>query len=291
MTSAIEPPLCLAPHPPVPGSMVRFPLGTVDTHFHVFDAAAPLAPGRNYTPRMTTLADWERLAEAFGIERGIVVQPSVYGQDNSVLMAALAASPNRLRGVVVIGPDASDAELRRMSTAGVRGVRINTRNPGGLDLSAIERIAARIGLLGWHLQFLVEWRSLDLVHTLTRNLSVPIVIDHFGLIPLGDRSTLANAVGSLRRLLDDRDGYVKLSAPYRLGFGGEWNGVADVVAALLRDHVHRLLWGSDWPHTELFADMPSDDALVLEVLSWLADPETRRTILVANPTRLFWDRH
>jgi predicted TIM-barrel fold metal-dependent hydrolase len=282
-------PLCLPPRPIAPGPSL-LPAGAIDTHFHVFEAGTPLAPQRNYTPHMITLDDWLAFAAAFGIERGVLVQPSVYGSDNAVLLKALAMDPERLRGVAVVDAKAPDSELRRLHTAGVRGIRINTRNPGGLGFADFDRIAARLAPLGWHLQLLVGWQSLDIVRSYASRSPVPVVVDHFGLLPVDDPANLPTAIENLRRALDTGNCYVKLSAPYRLTSRPRLHEFAEIVRTLVRGHADRVLWGSDWPHTELFAEMPGDDDLVQEAMTWLAEDNERRRVLITNPTSLYWYR-
>ena len=283
-----ESPHCLPPRRLISKPLGRLPAGAVDTHVHVFQTGAPLAAHRNYTPHMATLDDWLALAAAFGIERGVLVQPSVYGSDNAVLLRTLAILPERLRGVAVIDASAPDADLRRLAAAGVRGIRINTRNPGRLGLADVERLAARIAPIGWHIQVLAGWDSLDLVAAYARTLPVPVVVDHFGLLPIDDPANLPTAIVSLRRTLDTGNCYVKLSAPYRLTARPRLHEFGEIVRTLVRGHADRLLWGSDWPHTELFANMPGDDDLFQEAVTWLADDEDRRRVFVTNPTNLYW---
>ena len=87
----------------------------------MFKADAPLNTPRSYTPQIRTLADWRAYADAVGIDKGVLVQPSVYGFDNSVLVEALESDPERLRGVVVLRPDTAMDELRRLDAAGRAG--------------------------------------------------------------------------------------------------------------------------------------------------------------------------
>ena len=113
-TADIEAPLCLPRR-----QLARLPRpalrqGTVDTHFHVFRADAPLNTPRSYTPDIATIADWIEFSENLGIAKGVLVQPSVYGLDNSVLLEALAAFPGRLRGIVVIDPETGETEIERL---------------------------------------------------------------------------------------------------------------------------------------------------------------------------------
>jgi len=278
---------CLAPRPPTRPPAQRLPAGTVDTHFHVFKPGAPLTSPRSYTPQVLTLADWQELGALLGIERGVLVQPSVYGFDNSVLLEALAADPDRLRGIVVLPPDTALPELRRLDGLGVRGVRINTRNKGGLPLEAVADFAAALRALDWTLQFQVNPEQLPAITSLVPDLGCRVVIDHLGFIAPGEPQT-AGQLDNLRRLLDTGHAYVKLSAPYRLSQNGDRAGFAGLAGSLVQSHADRLLWGSDWPHTELWADMPDDIDLVEDALGWLHNAAIARTVFVDTPRSLFF---
>jgi predicted TIM-barrel fold metal-dependent hydrolase len=287
-TDAAVPPLCLPPRSPAPISPSPLPSGAVDCHFHVIRQGAPLSATRNYTPQVAPLGDWLAYAGAVGIERGVVVQPSVYGRDNTVVLAALAAEPKRLRGIVVIDPDLPDAELRSLDRAGVRGVRFNMRNPGGLGFSDLRHLAGRIAPLGWHLQLLLDGRALEGVAAAVADSPVPVVIDHIGLVPVADQTAGPRATAALARLVASGRCYVKLSAPYRLAPHASSASVAAVVAALVRANPERLLWGSDWPHTELFETMVDDVDLIAESTAWFDDPGLRERVFVTNPAKLYW---
>ena len=288
-SAADEGGLCLPPKPLVRLPSRPLPAGTVDTHFHVFAAGAPLATPRNYTPWMMTLDDWLGFAAALSVDRGVVVQPSVYGRDNDVLLAALGACPDRLRGVAVVDPGASDSEFNRLDAAGVRGVRINTRNVGGLSIDRVEEIGRRIAPLGWHIQLQVDSSSLEALDWVVARCPVPIVIDHLGLIPVGDRSARDPRLADLLDVLKTGRCYVKLSAPYRLTRTESYRGVDAVVAAILNVRPDRLIWGSDWPHTELWRAMPDDANLVDLTQVWLGNDENRRLVFVENAARIYWD--
>jgi predicted TIM-barrel fold metal-dependent hydrolase len=281
-------PLCLPPKPLDRSPAFRLPAGTVDAHFHVVAADAPLAVPRNYTPPPSTLHDWLTFAAAVGIDRGVIVQPSVYGRDNSALLSALAALPERLRGVVVVDPGISDEDLSRLARSGVRGIRINTRNPGGLTLDAVPALARRIASLGWHIQLLVDESSLAALAALATTCEVPLVIDHMALVPVDDPVRLMAALAGLTRLLDSGNCYVKLSAPYRLTDVRGWESIRAPVEALVKANPDRLFWGSDWPHTELFRLAPDDADLIDSIHDWLQDDHTRQKVFVSNPNRFYW---
>jgi predicted TIM-barrel fold metal-dependent hydrolase len=228
---------------------------------------------------------WLELARAVGIAKGVVVQPSVYGFDNTVLLHALKAAPDQLRGVVVVPPDVSEPELLRLHRLGVRGVRCNTRNLGGVAFDAIADLAEKIAPHGWALQVQVLPAQLDALATLLPTLAGPLVVDHLGFVDPRDRDL---ATRRLTALLDAGKSYVKISAPYRLSSADRYEDCGAIVKALVRSHPERLLWGSDWPHTELWKAMPDDAALIETMAAWLGDEAVRRTILVDTPEALFF---
>ena len=276
-------PLCLKPRPLVQ-PLGTLPVGTVDTHFHVFSAGAPLNNPRSYTPQIVTLADWRAYADLAGIARGVLVQPSVYGLDNQVLVSALQGDADRLRGVVVIPPDTSDGELQRLDRLGVRAVRINLRNKAGIGLDAMAELAPRIRRLGWHVQFQVGPEAIGTVADLARQHEIGGVIDHLAFMPL---DPVGPALAELQRALDSGRIHVKISAPYRMRDSADHDGYRQVVAALAASHADRLLWASDWPHTELFDTMPDDASLVALGLEALP-AAVHDLVFVRNAEPLYW---
>ena len=286
-----QPPTCLPPSPPVARPGLRLPAGSCDSHCHVFAAQEdhPFFAGRAYTPSIVTLDDYIGVMAAFGIDRAVLVQPSIYGTDNAVLLDALARLPDRLRGVVVIPPDAPDSELDRLHAAGVRGIRINRRNPGGLPLSAIQDLGQRIARLGWHLQLQIEVEATPDLARLVAGAGVPVVIDHFGFCR-PEQGPDAPGFRSLLWLVGNGLCWVKLSAPYRLAAGATGQAALQpFVESLIQAGADRLLWATDWPHTECYDRVPDDADLVTLVDTWLPTPELRRKVLIDNPSRLYWN--
>ncbi|WP_454854461.1 amidohydrolase family protein [Rhizobium binxianense] len=282
-----EAPLCLPRLPLSRLPATTLPAGAIDTHFHVFRAGAPLNTPRSYTPDIATLADWTDFADRLGIGRGVLVQPSVYGLDNQVLVEALTAFPDRLRGIVVIDPETDPREIARLHRLGVRGVRINTRNKGGLPLTAAETLAAAIRDFDWSLQLQISPDQIDdIAGRLPR---VRFVIDHLGFIPLAD-DAWRQYLPALQRLADCPGGYIKLTAPYRLTRERGYAGFAEVARALAASHPEKLLWGSDWPHTELWSDMPDDADLIDGVQDAIGTPMLAHKIFIENAETLFFGR-
>ena len=165
------------------------PAGACDCHVHVFGPydRFPLAPGRRYTPGPASVEDLLALQSALSLSRVVVVQASPQGTDNACLVDALqrlAAGGSEARGVAVIGPATTEGELEALHRAGVRGVRINLESYGVYDPAEARRqlrdAAARVALLGWHVQTYSTLPMLVDLEEAIRALPVPLVIDHFG---------------------------------------------------------------------------------------------------------------
>jgi predicted TIM-barrel fold metal-dependent hydrolase len=279
-------PLCAPPPKPPAAARTPLPAGACDSHVHVFGEPGryPLAPGRNYTPHVCSLRDYREVMAALGIERAVLVQPSVYGTDNAALLDALREGGRAFRGVVVPAPDVSDAELLSMHEAGVRGIRLNLVNPHVLSVDQAVSLCARVASLGWHLQLQLQLAEGDtaLVQALARRVSVPLVLDHLGRIH-ADAPPRA-----LLKLVDECRCWVKLSAPYRVSREPHpYRDLRHLVRALAAGRPDRLLWASDWPHTEQREQTPEPAALVEAFAQWIPDPAVRAAICTVNPQALY----
>jgi predicted TIM-barrel fold metal-dependent hydrolase len=225
--------------------------------------AAGATEDAHYQPVPRPLCEIEGVARANGCGHLVLVQPSVYGTDNSLLLAALRAAAGRHRGVVVLAGGESDAVLDDMHAAGVRGVRFNLVSPVG---SAWEDAAEQLKALGprlrerrWHVQWYVAPEDLPEVASWQAAVRVPFVLDH--LAGLG-ATPPAEAGWQALEALAGAGCWIKLSGWYRLGVAvpyGEMHPVIRRVAALFGE---RMVWGSDWPHTSFPPnEMPVYDSL------------------------------
>ncbi|ODP34688.1 amidohydrolase [Pandoraea sp. ISTKB] len=280
---------CLPASPHVRSPEIPAPRGACDCHLHILGDATiyPFSTPRDYTPPRASLGDWQRMAATLGLERMVIVQPSVYGTDNRCTLDALsAAGPARARAVVVLDGDVTPAELRRLHDLGVRGVRFNLVNAGGLTPDVIEVMANRIAPLGWHLQFYVDGPQLPALSPLIERLPTPAVIDHMGQIR-ANSPTYEQEVAALLRLLANGKTWVKLCG-YRASTRAYPHAdVAPLARAIVAAAPHRCVWGTDWPHTGLLSGMPDDGALLDLLTSWTPSLEVRDRILVDNAAELY----
>ena len=283
-------PVCQPPDRHPRKARLAVPPGAVDTHTHVFESRYPYSPNRGYTPPDSTLAQLLHMHSQLGVERVVFTQPSVYGVDNSAILEAMAQIPQRARAIVAADMSISDTELERLETLGVRGIRLNLDNKGGMPvaLDDVPRLADRIKDLGWHLEFLFKGEDFDELAPLFRVLSVPISIGHMAYMPV-DPGTNYPPFQRLLDLVKDGNTWIKLSAPNRLSATPlpPYDDVLPLARAFVDTMPERMLWATDWPHPNKFGAQPND-ADLLEVLEeWAPEPAIRRQILVDNPVALY----
>jgi predicted TIM-barrel fold metal-dependent hydrolase len=272
-----------------------------DCHVHVVGDPAhyPMLPSRPYTAGLATVGDLRAHLARIGFQRAVIIQPSFYGTDNRCLLDALHEMEGDARGIAVLDLSVSDAELARMDEEGVRGIRLNLESHGlgaGADLQGtLERWAQRIADLGWHLQVYAAWSVIQSCLPWLGALPVPVVIDHFGLVPVaGEESTRAEQ--QLARALAGGNLYVKLSGSYRVP-GTTPEGMIRLARSLVGANVDNVVWASDWPHTnreqgkaptEVSAFRHVDpQGLLTEIADWLPDDDAARKVLRDNPERLY----
>ena len=254
----------------------------IDTHFHVFQAGVAVENAR-YVPQYDAkLSDWMAQAPRVGIERGVWVQPSFLGTDNRLMVQALLAHPDMLRGIAVVSPDAAADELQDLHRAGVRGIRLNLASLSHdiPEWTAAEQVWETLDRLGWHLEVHTDQGRLP--HVLRQLPSdLALVVDHMA------KPASASAHDPSVRALVERSRHaqvhVKLSGAYRLG---ELD--AAQLAALLMDALGpaSLLWGSDWPCTnhEQFAHF---EQLMAQAQAWIGTQHLTQ-VMSTNPLRLYW---
>lgn len=261
------------------------PPGTCDCHMHFFSDAAKPVPGAVVTPPEATLAHYRRLQARLGTSRYVIVQPSTYGLDNRLVLAALAASGGNARGIAVVDDRVAPGTLARMHEAGVRGVRFNLVQHGATTAAMLEPVAQAIAPLGWHVQIHVPQSDLIALAPRLHKLGVPVVIDHLGR--LMEHPELApQTFDCIRQLLGSGTGWLKLSGAYIAARHGRYEGLDPYVRRLAAECPDRLLWGSDWPHATETAK-PDDAALMDLLRRWLPDASARHAVLVRNPEALY----
>ena len=286
-------PLCAGPdaHPRKPS--FTLPPGAMDTHFHIFGPMLQygFSEKRIYTPPDALLADWQHLASTLGVERGVIVQPSVYGTDNTVTLANLKAMSGRWRAVVVVEDSITDKELEAMHALGVRGIRVNVVDvaieKGVLPMHQVRRMAERIAPLGWHVQFLMHVDEYPDLEKMFDDFPTDIVVDHFGYMKAANGVTHPGFQAFLRLLKGGRC-WCKFTGAYRISAHDmPYPDVTPLAHALIDANPNRVVWGTDWPHPKHEGAMPNDGAMCDRLLDWIPDAAIRDRVLAENPALLY----
>lgn len=270
--------------------LFRVPAGSCDTHFHVFEPGFTHVADPLYSFPDATLTQYRQLCEVLGIGRMVVVQPTFYGTDNSVILDVLRRVGPACRGVVRIEDDISDTELDRFHDLGVRAIRLDlfARATWPTDdlIAYIRRMAGRARPRGWHIQFYSPGTVIRDLLPFLADLEDTFVIDHMGYMVDSDGLT-GSDFDRLLGVLEQGHCWIKLSGPYRVAKKKPLSHVEPMGRALVATRPDRLIWGSDWPH---LPDGQRDTGELFNLLSrWAPDEKDRRRILVDAPTTLFFD--
>lgn len=278
------------------------PQAACDSHVHIVGDPArfPMDPQRDYTPEPATAADLASMLARFGIERAVIVTPTIYGFNAAATLAAIdALGRRRACGTVFVDTETPRAEVERLAMRGVVGMRLFLSAGGDPDREVALRklnIATEIARnVGWHLEIATPP---DVVETVAKELAaspVPIVFDTFAWL---SRGVGQPGFGTIRSLLASGVAYVKLAEPYKHAKpGADYSQLTPLAQAFLQANSDRVLWGSGWPHvpsaangkaTDVTPPLPIDTGRMLRLLwSWAPDEKVRRKILVDNPARIF----
>jgi D-galactarolactone isomerase len=254
---------------------------------HIYEDRFPLAQTATFKPPHAPVSEYRKVQRDLGLSRAIVVQPTAYGFDNRCTVEAIAQLGSTARGIAIVRPDVTDAELERLTGAGIRGVRFHMLAGGVLPWDALQGLAARVMDFGWHVQLQMDGGDLPRRETQLKSLPGNLVIDHNGkfLEPVTPEHP---GFKVLRGLLDSGKCWVKLSAPYetsKVG-GPHYEDVAIVARALAKANPERCLWASNWPHPNQ-NPAPSTAAMLDLLLEWTDDVASRTKILVDNPATLY----
>lgn len=270
---------------------IDLPAGSCDCQAHVFGASDRYPPiaKRAYDPPAAPFAELRAMHSSLGIERGVIVQATIYGTDHRLLLDTLKGRSN-YRGVAVINDSVADDDLAALHRAGVRAARFGL---GGSIVSSLtreefERSIARIGALGWHAKIAASQDDLLKHESWIRDIRIPAVLDHFaGTDP--SRNLDHPSCRLVLDLLAKPNWWIMLpNADRRSKQDTDWDDMVPFAQAFIAAAPGRTLWGTDWPHV-LYAKptVPPDRQLLAFLRRLAPDETTLRNILVDNPARLY----
>lgn len=286
----------LAFHPSPSKPTYKPPPGAVDAHCHVFGPGAvfPYAPERKYTPCDAPKEKLWALRDFLGFKHNVIVQATCHGADNRALVDALHDAKGLARGVATVKKDVTDAELKALDAAGVRGVRFNfvKRLVDTTPRDVLLSIAERIKPLGWHIVIYFEAQELPELYDFFTSLPTTVVVDHMGRPNVTEPVDGPEFELFIKLLREHKNFWSKVSCPERLSSSGpdNYDDVVPFAQRVVETFPDRVLWGTDWPHPNMKSHMPDDGKLVDFIPRIARTAELQRKLLVDNPLSLYWSR-
>ena len=258
-----------------------------DCHHHIYNNQFPADKTASLLPPNASIADYRLLQKRLGLQRNVIVQPSTYGIDNSLLIASLKEMGGNSRGVCVVDVNVTDKELERLHTAGVRGIRFNLSFLVGVTPEMMLPLSHRIAPLGWHIQVNGTGdKNLEFAN-IFKKMPSKLVFDHLGQPP--QPAGINHPSFKLyQELLDKGNTWIKLTGAYITSQKSDYSDTNIVAKKYVEIAPERLVWGTDWPHpTKKANEKPNDAKIMDQLLIWAPNPTIREKILVSNPTSLY----
>ncbi len=282
-------------HPNPSKPKYKPPAGAVDAHCHVFgpEGKFPYAPERKYTPCDAPKEKLFQLRDFLGFDKNVIVQASCHSKDNRAMVDAIESSNGKAKGVAFVGEEVADDELKWMDRAGVKGVRFNfiKRLVDFTPRDVLERIAARVAPLGWHVVVYFEMADLAELEPFFTSLPTGVVVDHMGRPEVKKGLDHPDFQRFLRMMDKHKNFWSKVSCPERLTVAGPpYDDVVPFARKIVESFPDRVLWGTDWPHPNMTKEAPDDGVLVDVIPKIATTPALRQKLLVDNPMRLYWTR-
>lgn len=255
---------------------------------HVYEPGFPMLRAEASQPGQPgTLAHYRMVRQQLGLTRAVIVQPSGYGIDNTCTLQAIAKLGDDARGIAIVDPSVSEAELERLTKLGIRGVRYYMRG-GPLSWESMPGLSARIAAFDWHVQLICTPAELFEHRDILAKLPCDLVIDHMCRFEAGTPET-DESWRFLMKLLGGGRCWVKLSGVYYGSKSGPplYEDKAPMAKALIKAAPERMVWASNWPHPAYQKNFPDEGKLLDLLADWTQDEALRRRILVANPAKLY----
>ena len=270
---------------------LKAPPGACDCHHHIYDAMRfpPADPGPQFQPN-GRVEEYRLLQRRVGTTRNVIVTPAAYVDNNGITLDAIARLGANARGVALLTTAVTDAELKRLTDGGVRGVRFSQNPPTVTStFDMIEPLAKRVMAFGWHVQLYLPADRIVEAEYLWNRLPNTLVFDHLGHLP-EPQGISHPAYSVIHRLIDKGKTWVKISGAYidtKVG-PPTYADSTEVAQAYVESAPERVVWGSDWPHPSLSFDNKPNDAMLFDLLlQWAPSERERNRILVDNPETLY----
>ncbi len=276
-------------HPP----RFKLPPGACDTHLHIYGPfdRYPLVEERGYDPdSRSSLDDYLNVHRKLGLERAVIVTGSGNGTNNRITLDAIGRMQGKFKGVALLDPAISDAELRQLKDGGFTGFRIKAEGRGGFSYDDTKRMLSRSAGFGWHIEFMPQSMTEVIAGVpFLNSLKVPYLFDHVAHAEPHMTSDDHEFKELLIILKNEEHAWINLYSFYQLSELGpsDYSDMIGVVQAIAANRSDHIVWGTNWPHGGVRVPIPNDGDLVDFLFATVPDEKTRNAILADNPARLY----
>lgn len=273
----------------------------IDAHFHAWTLARGdygwLTPDLAPIYRDVHIRDWQTLAQAHGVQGGVLVQAAPTAEETQFLLAQARMHPQVL-GVVgwvdMLAPDAVAQVEQLAAQAPLKGLRPMLQDlpdPDWILQSAITPVLHAMARCGLVLDALITPVHLPRIRTLTlRHPDLTVVIDHGAKPAMPDAAhpPWHEAIHKLARQTDPQRVFCKLSGLWtQTPDGTDCAAVKPWCDTLLGSFgPDRLIWGSDWPVLEMAGSYARWREVSLQALASCTETE-KAAVLGGNARRIY----
>ena len=227
----------------------------------------------------------EPCVTAIACDSGAICDPHVAPDRWALRIEALSGGVTEWLRQELEATRGAPADWEEMARIGVRGLRFPIYGLPTPDWSAYAGMLAEARRRDWPIHLYVEGRRLPGVLPFLLDEGLRVVIPHFGMF---DRT-----LGPLRdpgfelllQKADTRRIWMVFSGAYRVGYERARSAAPLLLKAYGPD---RIMWGSDWPHTDTDLNRVTTYP---ETLKWfeesVTDPTDRQKILIDTPKALY----
>ncbi len=162
-------------------------------------------------------------------------------------------------------------------------------------LEVLDRCAEHVADFGWSVDLHVDMKNLLEQEKRIRAMPVAVVIDHIARVKPA-KGLVQPGFQLLLDLMRLKHVWVKVSGADKICetmvhdyFGLPFVEVIPYARAIIAAAPDRVIWGTDWPHSNNFAPghTPNDGDLVDLLAEFAPDEAFRKKILVDNPAKLY----